>query len=344
MTPKDVEKKQEAPQSTEAKSAESKETGKDTKSSKWSLKVLKAKAEKAWAALRKEGSAWEKAKGVWGALFEKIDVIETEEEKKNKQTAIEAGSVLVNLDEGNAIEALVPALSVTDEKGVVQTPPEVVKDIVGVTYGTAKLLDKERSDDGKAKSGETIGILSVIADKADEKKNPDGKSLNDEEKKVFLGYGARLAMELKKRYPDKDDFKEALDDFDESTENAPVGFHSLKTDTFASLFKGGDMQDVLEPILDRLSRWQKIKLFKDYKIGKLESGLATGQIPDSLNECVANILPNTDKSARDNVLKTIGQIFAQKKLGVSFPTNQQLTDLIFDIDDDDFLELSNDLA
>ncbi len=331
-------------QSTEEKASESKEAGKEKKSNKFSLKNLKLRAENAWDALRKKGSPWEKVKGVFGALFGEIKAVETEEEKKKKETTTQAGAVLKNLNSENAVEALVPALSVTDEKGVVQKPPEVVKDFVSVTYDTAKLFDDERTDSGDAKSGETMGILTTIADKVDEKKNPEKKTLNDEEARVFLGYGAKLAVELKKKYPDKADFKEALDAFEESTEKAPVGFHTLKTDTFKGLFSDADMKDVLDPILSRLGPIQQIKLGTSAMSGKLAKDLKTGNIPEILTECSAKIFPNTDKDGRDRALKTIGQILSQKELGASFPTNQQITDLVFDISENDFLELSNILA
>lgn len=328
--------------------AEAKEAAK-SKVDQWSLKAMKVKAGKAWDVIRKKGDWSEKLTGLWGAIFDEIETVETEEEKKKRETATQAGAILKNMDTKNAVQALAPSFAVTDKEGNVQEAPPVVTTVLTAAYDSAKGLDNDREKAEKAKSGETMGFLGAMTDKLDPKKNPEKTPLTAEEKQLAFSYGARFAIELKKIYPNKVDFKNALDEFDKATKNAPMGFHSLKTAQFTDLFKFEkipvvgisnpiDIYNTFEKIFDKID----IDVEDIPDLYKLGDDLKAGTISDTLKKYAEVILSNTkDPEKRLHVLQTIGQIMAQKALGATFPTNEQLTDIVFDIEDADLLGLSN---
>lgn len=305
------------------------------------LNKVKSRAGKAWDAVKEGGSPWEKVKGVFKSFFSDVEKVETEEEKKKSETAKETGAVLKNMDSTAATGALLPALTAKDKDGKDIEVPAVVNEVVGLAYDTAKTLDTDRKNAKQAKDGETMGVLAHIADKIDPKKNPEKKPLSDDEKKLAFSYGSKFAIALKAKYPDKNDFKKALDDFSKATENAPVGFHTFQTDTFKGLFKGGSMLDVFAPVIDKLGMIQKGKIFAGLASGGFVSDLKSGKVPETLLEATETILPNTNEVQRTDLLKTVGQILAQKNLGVNFPTNEQLTNIVFAVDNKDLEELSN---
>jgi len=300
------------------------------------LNKVKTRAGKAWDAVKEGGSPWEKVKGVFKAFFSDVEKVETEEEKKKTETAKETGAVLKNMDSTAATGALLPALTGKDIE-----VPAVVNEVVGVAYDTAKTLDTDRKNTKQAKDGETMGVLARIADKIDPKKNPDKKALSDDEKKLAFSYGSKFAIALKAKYPDKNDFKKALDDFSKATENAPVGFHTFQTDTFKGLFKGGSMLDVFAPVINKLGFIEKGKILAGLASGGFLSDLKSGKVPETLLEATGTILPNTSEAQRTDLLKTAGQILAQRHIGLNFPTNEQLTNIVFAVDNKDLEELSN---
>jgi len=300
------------------------------------LNKVKSRAGKAWDAVKEGGSPWEKVKGVFKAFFSDVEKVETEEEKKKTETAKETGAVLKNMDSTAATGALLPALTGKDIE-----VPAVVNEVVGVAYDTAKTLDTDRKNTKQAKDGETMGVLARIADKIDPKKNPDKKALSDDEKKLAFSYGSKFAIALKAKYPDKNDFKKALDDFSKATENAPVGFHTFQTDTFKGLFKGGSMLDVFAPVINKLGFIEKGKILAGLASGGFLSDLKSGKVPETLLEATGTILPNTSEAQRTDLLKTAGQILAQRHIGLNFPTNEQLTNIVFAVDNKDLEELSN---
>lgn len=307
------------------------------------LDTIKLKFEKIREALRKD-TLWEKIQGVYLAFKGDVEKVETEEDKKQAETAIETGAVLKNLDSATAVSALLPALTAKDKDGDDIEVPPVVSEVASIAYETAKTLDTDRKDAKQAKDGETMGVLAHITDKIDPKKNPEKKPLSADEKKLAFSYGTKFAIALKAKYPDKSDFKKALDDFSKATENAPVGFHTFQTDTFKGLFKKGSMVDVFAPLTDELGFFEKGKIIAGFLSGNFVSDLKTGKVPDSLLEASAKILPNTNESQRTDLLKTVGQILAQKSMGVDFPTNEHLTNIVFAVDNRDLEELSNMFA
>lgn len=308
------------------------------------LNKVKTRAGRAWDAAKEKGSPWERVKGVFKAFFSDVEKVETEESKKKSETATQTGSVLKNLDSNSAAKAITPALTAKDKDGnSVETPP-IVNEVVGVAYETAKTLDTDRKNENKAKDGETMGVLAGITDKADPKKNTDKKALSNDEKKLAFSYGSRFVIALKEKYPDKNSFKKALDDFAKATENAPVGFHSLQTDTFKGLFKGGNMLDVFAPVINKLGLLEKGKILAGLAAGTFVSDLKKGEVPDTLLEASGKFLPNTPETQRTDLLKTVGQILVQGDSGNTLPTNDQLTNIAFAVDNRDLENLSKMFA
>jgi len=345
MTPKDGEKKEIA-QTAPANPTETKETS-NKSDSKWG--PLKTKAEKAWKALKEglNGNVFDKLAAIpnfFKAFFDEVNTVDTEEEKKNKETAAKTGAVLKNLDSDSAVKALAPSFSAKDKDGNVIEPPAVVNDSLGIAWSVATTLDTDRQKSKKATDGTTMGVLGQIADKADPKKNPDKKPLSTDEQKLAFSYGSRFVIALKDKYPDKADFKKALDDFSSSTEGAPIGFHTFQTETFKGLFSGGDKLKIFDPILSKIGWLDKGKLLAGFATKSFTSDLKTGKIPDLLVKTSAEILPNTSEANRTNLLKIIGQILSQKELGSTFPTNEQLTNIVFAVDNKDLRKLSNAFA
>lgn len=340
--------KPETPQTAPVEAPETKEAPKQ-KVDQWSVDALKVKAEKAMKALMENKGVWEKVKGVFSAFFEDIDSLETEESKAKTEAAAKVGAELNKTDTKKLADALAPSLSVTDAAGKVQEAPEVVRDILSVAVDTAKALDDERAKAGKAKAGETIGKLAQATDKVDPQKNPEKKPLDLDDKKLVFCYGARLVIELKKKYSKKDDFKKVLDEFDKATEKAPIGFHTLKTEQFKALFKFGsllnplnlrDAYNTFEPLLKKAG----IGLTDIPGLVGIGKELKTGQLSDSTKKIAAALLPATKEPDRLHALQVIGQIMTQKEQGIYFPSNEQLAEVVFSLDDKDLLELSNIMA
>lgn len=313
------------------------------KSAEKHITKLGVRFNKAFGALVHEKSVFDKMAGVFMAFAEDIDEVSDEEKKQKAETAAKVGTELLKSDTKDIVAAAVADAPET---------PDVVKDFYTVAVDAARTLDAERAKDNGKKSGETFATLASMTDKADSAKN-DGKDKKLEtfdtgEKRLMACYGIRFLVELKKKFTKdgdfkKEDFKKALDEFDAATKNTGRSFQILKSDHFKNIWKsGGSSWDAFEPLRDKLGLplVNPIGMSLNSLKGSLQKPLNDNEAAE-LQKYFVPLFPKTSDADRAKVVQILSQIISSES---KFPTNEQVAELAFHLDNDDLLELSKTLA
>ncbi|MBT3865446.1 hypothetical protein HOE67_03350 [Candidatus Peregrinibacteria bacterium] len=309
---------------------------------------------------KKEGGPWEKMFYFWEGFMADVEEL-TEEEKAEKEKQLKAASKLI----------------FEDDKGKAKTAEEIAPGIAGGLVGSDEAVaaldaDKKKAVDAVALSMAEAGLeerrgFTIFSSKLLELDPENVTALTPDEKKKLFRFGLKALGQLKGKFSNPTEMATALDNLDAATSGPKAkGLSYLKTNqkTLKGVLKisRDDFTDVLTKYtnIDATTSGNALSFITGGMInGGKYSGLELGKKMKaglSLEEArtiqvhFKNLFPATfkvggnEEKGGDNIANVLVKISEIMGRSDKYPSNQEIAELVFLLEDSDIVRLANILG